>query len=124
MGNELTKKYDKDKIHTASGGHECLWKIYQARVKSTEEQVHPSPSMHVLSPSLQRAHPSLIDILCATLLEPIHIIITLKLLFHYAPSSLLPAAQVSVFVLDLDDFKGLPKNEREQLFDIYRKVLD
>jgi hypothetical protein len=27
-----------------------------------------------------------------------------------------------VFVLDLDDFKGLPKNEREQLFDIYRKV--
>ena len=36
------------------------------------------------------------------------------------PSSLL--SQVSVFVLDLDDFKGLPKNEREQLFDIYRKV--
>ncbi|EWM23795.1 protein kinase [Nannochloropsis gaditana] len=66
MGNELTKKYDKEKIHTASGGHECLWKIYRATVKSTGE----------------------------------------------------PA---SVFVLDLDDLKSLPKNEREQLLDIFRK---
>jgi hypothetical protein len=28
---------------------------------------------------------------------------------------------VSVWVLDLDDFKTLPKNEKEQLFDIFRK---
>jgi hypothetical protein len=39
MGNELTKKYDKEKFHTASGGHECLWKIYRATVKSTGEPV-------------------------------------------------------------------------------------
>lgn len=39
MGNELAKKYDMPKTHSASGGHECLWKIYQATAKATGEQV-------------------------------------------------------------------------------------
>lgn len=39
MGNELAKKYDMPKTHTASGGHECLWKIYQATTKATGEPV-------------------------------------------------------------------------------------
>lgn len=33
VGNELGQRYDMPKHHAASGGHECLWKVYQATAK-------------------------------------------------------------------------------------------
>jgi hypothetical protein len=46
MGNELAKKYDMPKVHTASGGHECLWKIYPATTKATGEPVSEAKPLH------------------------------------------------------------------------------
>jgi len=45
MGNELAKKYDMPKVHTGSGGHECLWKIYPATSKNTNEPVRKRSSI-------------------------------------------------------------------------------
>lgn len=36
---QLAKRYDMPKHHAASGGHECLWKIYQATAKGSGEPV-------------------------------------------------------------------------------------
>jgi hypothetical protein len=37
MGNELTKRYDMEKNHSATGGPGHLWKVYHATVKGKEE---------------------------------------------------------------------------------------
>lgn len=36
---QLAKRYDMPKHHAASGGHECLWKVYQAAAKGSGEPV-------------------------------------------------------------------------------------